>query len=126
MNVSTHYLAKSFLFIIAVVFIGCQKDEDNSDRIPEVFTGSVENMDCTTAEVGGSFITGINTEVSSFGFCYSTNQNPTIADSISKGNQFLVTVNETFREETFTSQITGLKPKTTYYLKASIRSGLRG
>lgn len=100
--------------------MSCQKDEDYTNGIPEVTTGYIKNIKGSTADGGGSFITGFNTSVSSFGLCYGLNKNPVISDSISGGLQISVAIKGNYREEVFTCELTGLIPDTTYFVKAFV------
>jgi len=99
------------MFLLA--FAGCQKDENFDNKIPEVSTANVTNIAELNAEGGGSFLTEFNTFISAYGLCYSTNQNPTITDSISEGKLISITKDGNDREEIFKCQLTGLLPNTT-------------
>ena len=77
--------------------------------LPVITTAIVSSVTSTTATSGGSITSDGGAEVSTRGVCWSNNQNPTILD------------NKTTNEKdigTFISLITGLKPGTTYYIRA--------
>lgn len=101
----------AFLLLFA---LACNKSSDKDDdtpmvTLPEVVTAKVFEVKVTTAQVGGNVLSDGGTLVTARGMCWSTSEDPTISgshttDSIGKGY--------------FTSQITGLNPQTTYYLRA--------
>lgn len=77
--------------------------------LPTVITGSVSNITTTTATCGGEVTSSGGSTVTARGVCWSTSQNPTVADShTSDGNGI----------GSFNSNITGLTPSTTYYVRA--------
>ncbi len=75
---------------------------------PSVTTGDVTNITTTTASCSGNVTSDGGSSVTARGVCWSTTQNPTTADS--------KTTNGT-GTGTFTSNITGLTPNTTYYVR---------
>ena len=76
---------------------------------PEVYSYGVSNVLATTANVNGEVFKDCGNAVTEKGFCYSTHNNPTIADqravSNEEGNYFEVT-------------LSGLVEGTTYYVRA--------
>ena len=76
---------------------------------PTVTTDTISNIGPYTATCGGDVITGGGTDVTDRGVCWSTSHNPTIADPH--------TIDGT-GTGVFTSEITGLEPLTTYYVRA--------
>jgi uncharacterized protein (TIGR02145 family) len=76
---------------------------------PSVSTGSVTNITTTTATCSGNVTSDGKATVSARGVCWSTSENPTVANS--------KTTNGT-GVGTYTSNITGLSPNTTYYVRA--------
>jgi uncharacterized protein (TIGR02145 family) len=107
-------LLASLLTVMAYVILltnSCKKEEVNNSNLPYVQTRCVTNITTTTAICeGGVVIVKAGTDtIISRGVCWSTNQNPTIADSfISKGTG----------EGSFIINLTGLTPNTKYFLRA--------
>ena len=76
---------------------------------PTVTTTTVTDITSTTATSGGNVTSDGGATVTARGVCWSTNQNPTIADNhITDGNG----------TGDFTSSITGLASGATYYVRA--------
>ena len=86
---------------------------DPSPTAPEVTTSQVKDITQTTATCGGIVTSsgGINVSVTARGVCWSTSENPTIGDSITTDGTGM---------GLFTSNITGLDPNTTYYVRAYV------
>ena len=78
-------------------------------ELPTIVTLSVDDVTETAALAGGNVTEDGGAEVTSRGVCWSTNQNPTISDNHTNNG---AGVGE------FSSQITGLNPNTTYYVRA--------
>lgn len=79
-------------------------------------TFPVENITSSSAQFGGVITNDNGSPVTVRGFVWSTNENPTIS------NNFGIT-NEGTGIGEFTSNITGLNPNTTYYVKAYATNG---
>lgn len=77
--------------------------------LPTVITGNVSNITATTATCGGEVTSSGGSTVTACGVCWSTSQNPTVADSHTTDSDGI---------GIFNSNITGLTPNTTYYVKA--------
>ncbi len=77
--------------------------------IPTVITGSITNISTTTATCSGDVTADGGSSVTARGVCWSTSQNPTTANSKTTNGTGL---------GTYTSNITGLSPNTTYYVRA--------
>ena len=77
--------------------------------IPSVTTGNVTNITSTTATCAGNVTSEGVSSVTSRGVCWSTSQNPTIADSKTTAGTGV---------GAYTSNITDLSPNTTYYVRA--------
>ena len=78
-------------------------------RVPTVTTAAVTNISSTSANFGGNVTNDGGATVTARGVCWSTSHNPTISGShttIGSGTG------------NFTSNITGLAPYTTYYVRA--------
>lgn len=78
-------------------------------KLPIVITREVTNIASNYAECGGNVIDGGDMDVTAYGVCWSTSSNPTINDDY--------TVDGSGVGE-FISNITGLTPNTTYYVRA--------
>ncbi len=74
-----------------------------------VSTTEISNISCSSATVGGNLTSDGGVPVIERGICFSTGQNPTIADSRTSDGA---------GEGSFTSEITGLTSSTTYYVRA--------
>jgi len=77
---------------------------------PSISTSGMSNIESTSATSGGAIISDGGNDVITKGVCWSTSTNPTIALSTK-------TVNGS-GSSSFTSNITGLTPLTTYYVRA--------
>ena len=77
--------------------------------IPTVTTNSVSNITSNTATCGGNVTNDGGSAVTARGVCWSTTINPTINNNKTVDGSGL---------GTFTSNITGLLPSTTYYVRA--------
>ena len=77
--------------------------------LPIVTTSVVADITTTTASCGGNVISDGGSSVTSRGVCWSTSHNPTISNSH--------TSNGTGTGD-FASNLTGLSPNTTYYVRA--------
>jgi sugar lactone lactonase YvrE len=109
-------LTKSILFaglLLATILTiaGCSKSSSTPGTVPVLTTTDVVIDAAGTSAHGGGLITAtLTSSVTAYGVCWSaTNQSPSIADSKST---------DTVNQLGFTSKITGLSPKTTYYLRA--------
>ncbi|MBK7629084.1 MAG: DUF1566 domain-containing protein [Bacteroidales bacterium] len=78
-------------------------------NIPTITTASISNITDTTAISGGNITADGGVNITARGVCWSTKQNPTIADTISKDGS---------GKGIFTSSLKKLVPNTTYYVKA--------
>ena len=90
--------------------VRCLRDESStSASLPTVVTGTVSDITGTTAIGGGEVTTNGGAAVTARGVCWSTSQNPTVADAHTEDGS---------GTGAFTSSITGLTPNTTYYVRA--------
>lgn len=100
------------LLIVSVFALGCSSNDDSDDSnatLATLTTSVVTSIETTTAISGGTISSDGSSNISSKGICWSTNANPTIADS--KTSNGSGTGN-------FVSNLTGLLPNTTYYVRA--------
>ncbi|WP_290835744.1 serine hydrolase [Flavobacterium sp.] len=102
-----------FTFLILSIFMfGCSSNDDSDDSnatLPTLTTAAITSIETTTAISGGIISSDGASNVTSRGICWSTNTNPTTADT--------KTTNGT-GTGTFVSNLTGLLPNTTYYVRA--------
>ena len=78
-------------------------------ELPTVVTNNVTNVTKTGAVCGGKVTSDGNATVTARGVCWSTTQNPTINNNKTGSGS---------GTGSFTSNITGLQPGTTYYVRA--------
>ncbi|MBK7629082.1 MAG: DUF1566 domain-containing protein [Bacteroidales bacterium] len=78
-------------------------------NIPAITTSPISDISDTTAVSGGNITADGGVNVTARGVCWSTKQNPTITDTISKDGS---------GKGIFTSSLKRLVPNTTYYVKA--------
>ena len=86
-----------------------------STALPVVTTSSISTITTNSASGGGNITLATNAgAVTGRGVCWSTSQNPTIADSKTTDGSGI---------GTFTSSINGLTAETTYYVRAFASNG---
>jgi hypothetical protein len=103
-----------FIFLSSVFFVGCKKNPGSPDPtptgiLPTITTSAISLLTTTSAVSGGNVSSDGGSAVTERGVCWSTTSNP------------IVTGNHTADGSgtgIFTSNITGLSPNTTYYLRA--------
>lgn len=93
----------NFIVMVFVLTTGVQA------AIPTVTTGAVINITSASATSGGTVTDDGGAMVTARGVCWSTSVNPAIADSYTADGTGTAY---------FTSEITGLTPDTTYYVRA--------
>lgn len=114
---------KLLIFILLFLCFSCEKDPTftygqyvviddelvSLEDFPNVYTSQVIDITNTTAKGGGRIYSSDAPEVTARGVCWSKSQNPTLADSHTlDGSGYGL----------FVSEITGLTPNTTYYVRA--------
>ncbi len=77
--------------------------------LPSLATAMVTNVSETSATSGGNFGNDGGAAITEKGVCWSTSHNPTIADNHTNDGSGL---------DDFVSNLTGLDPSTTYYVRA--------
>ncbi|HPX75468.1 MAG TPA: fibrobacter succinogenes major paralogous domain-containing protein [Bacteroidales bacterium] len=97
--------------LFLVFATGCKKKEEPEElKVPTVSTTEVTNITIATATSGGTITDDGGADVLACGICWSTSENPTIENS---------KTTETFDVfGGFKSNMNGLAPNTTYYVKA--------
>lgn len=104
----TTYYVRAYATNSAGTAYGEQKTF-TTPNTPTVTTNTVSSITATTATCGGNVTATGGANVTARGVCWSTSQNPTISSShTTDGNG----------TGSFTSNITGLQPNTTYYVRA--------
>lgn len=102
----------SFMIVFSYVLlmtVSCHKDEDQTGPIPVVYTLEINNYCGTTAYVQGEITNDNGCAVTGRGVCWSTHSDPTVKDD---------TILASPGEGEFTCFLTGLTPKTLYYVRA--------
>ena len=94
--------------------VRCLRDEGFSTSLPILTTNSVA-FTYTSATSGGYITYGGSAAVTARGVCWSTNQNPTVND---------YHTNNGAGTGNFTSDLIGLTPGTTYYVRAYAINGV--
>ena len=92
-----------FLVLIGLFLVSCNPKE------PVVKTHAVSEIAATSAVGGGEVVEDGRADVTERGVCWSTIENPTVADAHSVDGAGL---------GSFVSNITGLTPNTAYYVRA--------
>jgi hypothetical protein len=95
------------LLFVLFFFISCSKDNDN--EVPIVITAEITDIQQIFAYCGGTITSDAGSLVISRGVCWSTRQEPTIADDTTiDGNG----------AGSFTSRLSSLFPDSSYYVRA--------
>ncbi len=106
-------ILSGLLIMVIVLFSACNKEkEDEIDlakQIPLITTIEVSHVTPISATSGGIITSDGGSTVTVRGICWSTNETPTLSDSITKNGA---------GAGNFASILTNLKPETTYYLRA--------
>ena len=102
------------LIILFTSFTSCTKEDlkwdlDKVVRLPKVITISADNIYNTGAVINSEVTEDGGSDVTQRGVCWSTNQNPSITDSITNNGNGL---------GDFNSIISGLTANTTYHVRA--------
>ncbi len=97
------------ILLCLIIFISCKKEDE--EKVLKVTTASISNITDMSAVSGGKITQTGGASVSSKGLCWSTSQNPTIANNKTTNGEGI---------SDFTSQITGLISNTMYYVRAYV------
>ncbi len=111
-------MKKTYIFILFSIFIitnSCCKEEPAKTEqeeaiLPTITTSTVIDITLTSAICGGEIKYDNGSSIQESGICYSTTQEPTIDDNHTTDG--ITSVGN------FTSNISGLQPATTYYVRA--------
>ncbi len=105
----TTYYVRAYAINATETSYGEQFTITTLDGLPTVTTNQVTNIGSVKATCGGNVISDGSLTVTARGVCYGTTQQPTISGSHTTDGKGL---------GAFTSNITGLQDKTTYYVRA--------
>jgi len=106
---NTTYYVRAYATNSAGTAYGNQVSFTTQVDLPTVTTTSISNITTTTATGGGNVTSDGGATVTARGVCWSTSQNPTIANSKTTDGS---------GTGSFVSSLTGLTPNTTYYVRA--------
>lgn len=101
----------ALLLIVTMFFVGC-KPEDSDVRVT---TYTPQDITTTTAKCGGDVIVAQGLTLSGLGVCWSSERNPTVADSKLSTSDWNVP---------YVCTITNLEPGTNYHIRAFAIRGL--
>jgi uncharacterized protein (TIGR02145 family) len=101
------YNAFALIGAAIMAFSSCENEEEIN--VPSISTIEVTEITQTSAVSGGNITDAGGATVTARGVCWSTTENPTISDSKTEDGT---------GAGTFTSNISGLEPNTTYYIRA--------
>ncbi|MBL7906175.1 MAG: hypothetical protein JNL22_14215 [Bacteroidales bacterium] len=108
---STTYYIRAYATNSAGTAYGSQESFTTTINItvPTVTTAAITEIGANTATGGGNVTASGGATVTVRGVCWSTNQNPTLSDAFTSDGS---------GTGSFISNITGLNPSTTYYVRA--------
>jgi len=100
----------TLLLVVISVLVSCSKDDpDTNSTLSTVTTNPITSFTTISAVCSGTVSNDGESNITARGICWSTSTNPTIANS--------KTIDGT-GTGTFTSNLSGLTPNTTYYIRA--------
>lgn len=106
---------KKYFILIAVV-CGFLASCGPKPELPTVTTNSIEVISDTSACCVGEIVDNGNADITAKGFCWSTEQNPTLEDNSIAGAE-LLSRNEPANNY-FSAELSGLTAATEYYVRA--------
>ena len=108
-------LSKYFLLLLTILFLfsACEKEDK---RLPILLTYEAKDISRSRAVVSGKLVVEFTKKVSEIGFCWDENPNPGLSSNIFTLQDYRV-------GEDFETDVTGLKPNTTYYLRTYAKAG---
>ena len=104
---------RKHLFLIALIcsiFVACGPKPE----LPTVTTNSVNDITETSAFCVGAIVDNGNADIIAKGFCWGTNQNPTLDDNVVAADM----TREDAADEFFTATLSELTAVTEYYVRA--------
>lgn len=105
----TTYYVRAYAINSAGISYGNELVFNTAAEMPTVTTAPVTNITQTTAQGGGNVLSTGGASVTDRGICWSTEHMPTTNGSHASGGAGM---------GTFTANMTGLTPNTTYYVRA--------
>lgn len=106
-------MIKTFFFLVLLSLVGgCTKDSPppvNSGNMVQISTSAVSSISVSTASSGGVITSAGGSNIISRGVCWAKVPGPTISGS---------KTNNGSGTGSFSSSLTGLTTKTTYYVRA--------
>jgi hypothetical protein len=103
-------LALAVMGMLLIIFSGCKKKES----VPELTTAAVTSVTASSAVSGGTITSDGGSAVTAYGVCWGTSADPTTSGSKTLDGS---------GSGTFTSNLSGLAPNTTYYIRAYATNG---
>ena len=108
MRTTFKLMVSTFFVACMTTFLGCEKDP-KAPEMATLSTNAVSGITSTSALTGGIVTSSGGADVKVRGVCWSTSQEPTVADSKTTDGA---------GTGTFTSTITDLTPGTSYHIRA--------
>ncbi|MFZ4521489.1 MAG: fibrobacter succinogenes major paralogous domain-containing protein [Bacteroidales bacterium] len=111
------YLTGALIMVLVILLAGnnsCKKQDEPADTGIVIETSGISGVTQSSAMCGGVIATDGGSTITARGVCWSTGQTPSVGNSHSTDGA---------GAGTFTSTITGLSPKTTYYARAYATNG---
>lgn len=106
----TAWLFTLMLVVVALVFVACNGDDEDSKIAPTVTTAAPTDVTASTATVSGEIVSDGGELVTAAGICYSaSNATPTVADDTTK---------TTVLTGKFANRLKDLASNTTYHVRA--------
>ena len=105
---TTYYLRAYAINKIGTAY-GSEVEFTTLNNLPTLTTIDISNITSNSASSGGNILNDGGSPISKSGVCYSTSQNPTIADNATKDGGSI---------GSYTSNLTKLIANTTYYLRS--------
>ena len=109
-------MRKHFLLIalICSIFVACRPKPE----LPTVATVAVDYITENSASCAGEVVDDGNADIITQGFCWSTEQNPTLHDNVVEGGYTELLQREKAAPVYFSADLSGLLPSTEYYVRA--------
>ncbi|MFN8357092.1 MAG: hypothetical protein U0Y10_21740 [Spirosomataceae bacterium] len=111
LSAKTTYYVRAYAVVNGTTYYGNVTSFSTSDSAPTITTGSVTEVQVSSAKVALTLQLAAGTSASQYGICWATNNNPTTNDGKTSLGATSANVNTT-------STLTGLSSKTTYYARA--------
>ncbi|HPQ35755.1 MAG TPA: FISUMP domain-containing protein, partial [Tenuifilaceae bacterium] len=106
---SNTYYVRAYATNSVGTYYGNEVNFTTTDGLPILTTVEVTSISSVSAQSGGNITSDGGFQITVRGVCWSTSQNPTIADSFTENGTGI---------GNFTSNLTGLTAATTYYVRA--------